>query len=681
MRFDQADVVTCSAPPSPRGPPDTSADKMAYHPAAAASFLLQRPTDFSVSSLLTAGGGSAGSAASTPPHPGYPFTPVGCYPGTLIPKLPPPHGHPYTTAEDVVLAAAAAAASHHHHHPAMVRPLRAIQPEDDGVVDDPKVTLEGKELWEKFHKLGTEMVITKSGRRMFPAYKVRVMGLDKKAKYILLMDIVAADDCRYKFHNSRWMVAGKADPEMPKRMYIHPDSPSTGEQWMQKVVSFHKLKLTNNISDKHGFMNNEEISLTILNSMHKYQPRFHLVRANDILKLPYSTFRTYVFKETEFIAVTAYQNEKITQLKIDNNPFAKGFRDTGAGKREKKRQALLAAQRHQEDKRPPEPSRTDAEDDKVVDVVGTSDTPLHPLHPGHHMAGHPHPAGGDPAGALSEENVRRRLAAHHPLHPLPLPLPAPPPPEADSEPESSCSDSGPASTAFRPTAASPTEESPTAPGPSGQQQGSSDYPSPNISVGPPIHPPPHLLPYLYPHGLYPGSSGGHPLLGPGHPLSLFGAAAAHHSGVSPSLLAFNTLALAQHPFFNHAAAYSAAAGLGPHPHSHSLKAAALATGVHRFAPYSLPVTPHSVVGGSPLGSAFETVTPGTTSPSLQPVTSPPPTSPCLDKVPDASPKPESGSTASELKSIEKMVNGLEVKASAHADLLNHHHVKCEDNGK
>jgi hypothetical protein len=29
-------------------------------------------------------------------------------------------------------------------------------------------------------------------------------------------------------------------------------------------------------------------------------------------------------------------NFQITQLKIDNNPFAKGFRDTGAGKREKK---------------------------------------------------------------------------------------------------------------------------------------------------------------------------------------------------------------------------------------------------------------------------------------------------------------------------------------------------------
>ncbi|XP_036305146.1 T-box transcription factor TBX3 isoform X2 [Pipistrellus kuhlii] len=224
---------------------------------------------------------------------------------------------------------------------AHLRPLKTMEPEEE-VEDDPKVHLEAKELWDQFHKRGTEMVITKSGRRMFPPFKVRCSGLDKKAKYILLMDIIAADDCRYKFHNSRWMVAGKADPEMPKRMYIHPDSPATGEQWMSKVVTFHKLKLTNNISDKHGF--------TILNSMHKYQPRFHIVRANDILKLPYSTFRTYLFPETEFIAVTAYQNDKITQLKIDNNPFAKGFRDTGNGRREKRKQLTLQSMRVYEDR-------------------------------------------------------------------------------------------------------------------------------------------------------------------------------------------------------------------------------------------------------------------------------------------------------------------------------------------
>ncbi len=57
-------------------------------------------------------------------------------------------------------------------------------------------------------------------------------------------------------------------------------------------------------------------SQTILNSMHKYQPRFHLVRADDIMQLPYSTFRTYVFRECEFFAVTAYQNERVRKKTI-----------------------------------------------------------------------------------------------------------------------------------------------------------------------------------------------------------------------------------------------------------------------------------------------------------------------------------------------------------------------------
>ncbi|XP_025091991.1 T-box transcription factor TBX2-B-like isoform X1 [Pomacea canaliculata] len=289
---------TSSSPLDPR---------MAFTP-----FLFPRGPDYPAMSTLLAPSPFVSSLGLQPP---------GLAP--MLPKLSGGLGRGPLTAADLL--------GHHSDH---FRPLRALEPPEPEVQDDPKVDLESKDLWEKFHRLGTEMVITKSGRRMFPPFKVKVSGLDKKSKYILLMDIVAVDDCRYKFHNGKWMVAGKADPEMPKRMYIHPDSPSTGEQWMQKVVTFHKLKLSNNISDKHGFWVSFQ---TILNSMHKYQPRFHLVRANDILKLPYSAFRTFVFKETEFIAVTAYQNEKITQLKIDHNPFAKGFRDTGGGKREKKR--------------------------------------------------------------------------------------------------------------------------------------------------------------------------------------------------------------------------------------------------------------------------------------------------------------------------------------------------------
>ena len=40
-----------------------------------------------------------------------------------------------------------------------------------------------------------------SSRQMFPQMKFRLSGLDPKSKYILLLDIVAADDLRYKFHN------------------------------------------------------------------------------------------------------------------------------------------------------------------------------------------------------------------------------------------------------------------------------------------------------------------------------------------------------------------------------------------------------------------------------------------------------------------------------------------------
>lgn len=161
---------------------------------------------------------------------------------------------------------------------------------------------------------------------MFPPLKVSCSGMDTAARYILLMDIVTVDDCRYKFQRRRWTMAGKADPEAPKRIYIHPDSPATGRQWMSKAVTFTKLKLTNNLSDTHGFVsvNPERASRpfpsfldssvclqTILNSMHKYQPRFHVVKANNLLKLPLSTFRTFIFTETEFMAVTAYQNDQV----------------------------------------------------------------------------------------------------------------------------------------------------------------------------------------------------------------------------------------------------------------------------------------------------------------------------------------------------------------------------------
>lgn len=45
----------------------------------------------------------------------------------------------------------------------------------------------------------------------------------------------------------------------------------------------------------------------VLTSMHKYQPRIHVIRASDPSQIPWSPQSAFSFRETEFVAVTAYQ--------------------------------------------------------------------------------------------------------------------------------------------------------------------------------------------------------------------------------------------------------------------------------------------------------------------------------------------------------------------------------------
>ncbi|KAL0274429.1 UNVERIFIED_CONTAM: hypothetical protein PYX00_006851 [Menopon gallinae] len=163
---------------------------------------------------------------------------------------------------------------------------------------------------------------------MFPTLRVSFTGVRPEQKYAVLMDIVPVDNKRYRYayHRSSWLVAGKADPPAPCRLYMHPDSPFTGDQLRKQVVSFEKVKLTNNEMDKYGHL--------VLNSMHKYQPRIHLIKRSDsagnapVVDLEQEEFKTFIYPEAIFTAVTAYQNQLITKLKIDSNPFAKGFRDS-----------------------------------------------------------------------------------------------------------------------------------------------------------------------------------------------------------------------------------------------------------------------------------------------------------------------------------------------------------------
>ncbi|XP_068540006.1 MAX gene-associated protein isoform X8 [Anas acuta] len=186
------------------------------------------------------------------------------------------------------------------------------------------VTLDNNSMWNEFYHRNTEMILTKQGRRMFPYCRYWITGLDAGQKYILVMDISPVDNYRYKWNGRWWEPSGKAEPHVLGRVFIHPQSPSTGRYWMHQPVSFYKLKLTNNTLDQEGHI--------ILHSMHRYLPRLHLVpadKATEVIQLNGPDVHTFTFPQTEFFAVTAYQNIQITQLKIDYNPFAKGFRDDG----------------------------------------------------------------------------------------------------------------------------------------------------------------------------------------------------------------------------------------------------------------------------------------------------------------------------------------------------------------
>ncbi|XP_041940044.1 T-box transcription factor TBX15 isoform X3 [Alosa sapidissima] len=219
-------------------------------------------------------------------------------------------------------------------------------PSPSASMEDIQMELQCADLWKRFHDIGTEMIITKAGsstyfpclhqitdvseKRMFPAMRVKIVGLDPHQQYYIAMDIVPVDNKRYRYvyHSSKWMVAGNADSPVPPRVYIHPDSLASGDTWMRQVVSFDKLKLTNNELDDQGHI--------ILHSMHKYQPRVHVIRKDFSSDLSPTKpvpsgdgVKTFSFPETVFTTVTAYQNQQITRLKIDRNPFAKGFRDSG----------------------------------------------------------------------------------------------------------------------------------------------------------------------------------------------------------------------------------------------------------------------------------------------------------------------------------------------------------------
>ncbi|XP_024409484.2 T-box transcription factor TBX19 isoform X2 [Desmodus rotundus] len=192
--------------------------------------------------------------------------------------------------------------------------LQAGRERGDPTEKQLQIILEDAPLWQRFKEATNEMIVTKNGRRMFPVLKISVTGLDPNAMYSLLLDFVPTDSHRWKYVNGEWVPAGKPEASSHSCVYIHPDSPNFGAHWMKAPISFSKVKLTNKFNGGGQIM---------LNSLHKYEPQVHIVRVGGAHRM----VTNCSFPETQFIAVTAYQNEEITALKIKYNPFAKAFLD------------------------------------------------------------------------------------------------------------------------------------------------------------------------------------------------------------------------------------------------------------------------------------------------------------------------------------------------------------------
>ncbi|XP_047134856.2 T-box protein 2 [Hydra vulgaris] len=198
----------------------------------------------------------------------------------------------------------------------LVSPIRSPH----STLDNVQIVLQNNQLWSKFYHFGNEMILTKVGRRIFPVLGFSVYGLQLQELYSFEAEVVPADEYRYKYiNNEGWKINGTAHPLPGNTSIAHPDGIQNGEHWLKNGVVFKKLKLTNKKKSKE---NSNEI---LLNSMHKYQIQLIIKRIENGENVVEK--KKVLFIETTFITVTAYQNDGVTQLKIDHNPFAKAFRD------------------------------------------------------------------------------------------------------------------------------------------------------------------------------------------------------------------------------------------------------------------------------------------------------------------------------------------------------------------
>ncbi|KAI9009494.1 hypothetical protein BC832DRAFT_608632 [Gaertneriomyces semiglobifer] len=172
------------------------------------------------------------------------------------------------------------------------------------------IILERASLWQQFSAVGNEMIVTKSGRCLFPVLSFRAVNLIPSHTYSVAIQLVQTVSNRFKFSGGQWKPVPLESDGTKRRIINEPcgplafaGTPKSGLYWMNQGATFGKIKATNR---KQAKLPPDHFYLT---SSREYAPRIYLM--NHTIN---STTR-FTYDETKFIAVTHYQNEKCNLLK------------------------------------------------------------------------------------------------------------------------------------------------------------------------------------------------------------------------------------------------------------------------------------------------------------------------------------------------------------------------------
>uniref|UniRef100_A0A7E4WBU5 T-box domain-containing protein n=1 Tax=Panagrellus redivivus TaxID=6233 RepID=A0A7E4WBU5_PANRE len=219
----------------------------------------------------------------------------------------------------------------------LVDALYAVQEDitDEALKERIDVKLHDHNLWAKFADIEVEMIVTKTGRNLFPKLAFNVTGLEPRNRYLFYVEfrLVAEEKWKFSLATGGWESYGRADAYSPT-IYPHHENVNfpTGAAWMENSFTFN-AKLTNQIelSGKSRFI--------YVSSMHKYIPVVMIHRFDPATKT-FNAFTEVEIPTATFIATTAYQNDKCKVVKVCTNPFAKGFREDGRKRKKMERKAV-----------------------------------------------------------------------------------------------------------------------------------------------------------------------------------------------------------------------------------------------------------------------------------------------------------------------------------------------------